>query len=58
LVAQSITTDERGTGREELFRSLASFAVGSTFDIHFRLINATTSTVVLTSDCYQFTVTQ
>ena len=58
LTAQTITTDERGTGHEDLFRSLASFSVGSTFDIHFRLINATTSTVVLTSDCYQFTVTQ
>jgi len=58
LVAQTITTDDRGTGREELFRDLASLAVGSTFDIQFRLIDATTSTVVLTSDCYQYTVSQ
>lgn len=58
LVAQTITTDDRGTGREELFRDLASLAVGSTFDIQFRLIDATTSAVVLTSDCYQYTVSQ
>src|SRR5262245_61585109 len=58
LVAQTITTDDGGTGREELFRDLASFAVGSKFDIHFRVIDATTSAVVLTSDCYQFTVSQ
>jgi hypothetical protein len=58
LVAQTITTDESGTGREELFRDLGSLTAGSTFDIQFRLINATTSAVVLTSDCYQYTVSQ
>lgn len=53
---QTITTDERGTGTESLFRNLSAFAPGSTFDIHFRVINAATSAVVLTSDCYQFVV--
>ncbi len=56
-VAQSIDTDDRGTGRAELFRSLAAFPVGATFDIHFRVIDAITSAVVLESGCYQFTVT-
>jgi hypothetical protein len=55
---QTIVTDSRGTGREELFRNLGAFAPGSTFDIHFRVIDAVTSAVVLTSDCYQFTVSQ
>src|SRR5207248_7484066 len=55
---QAIVTDSRGTGREDLFRNLGATAPGTTFDIHFRVINAVTSAVVLTSDCYQFTVSQ
>jgi hypothetical protein len=55
-VAQSIDTDDRGTGRAELFRSVAAFPVGTTFDIHFRVMNAATSAVVLESGCYQFTI--
>ncbi|HKB42751.1 MAG TPA: hypothetical protein VKC90_00090 [Chitinophagaceae bacterium] len=56
LVAQSIFTDESGTGSEQLFRNLSAFASGMTFDIHFQIIDAETSAVVLTSDCYQFTI--
>ena len=55
---QAITTDARGTGREELYRDLGATPVGTTFDIHFRVIDATTSAVVLTSACYQFTVSE
>lgn len=58
LQPQSITTDANGEGREELFRSVAAFPVGSEFDIHFRVIEEQTSTVVLTSKCYQFTISQ
>lgn len=57
LQPQSITTDDKGTGRAELFRTVTSPA-GSEFDIHFRVINQLTSAVVLTSECYQFTVSQ
>lgn len=56
LTAQSIFTDETGTGREQLFRNLSAFASGMTFDIHFQVIDAENSAVVLTSDCYQFTI--
>jgi hypothetical protein len=56
--AQTITTDSRGTGREALYRNLGTTTVGTTFDIHFQVINASTSAVVLESECYQFTVTQ
>jgi hypothetical protein len=56
LVAQSIFTDNDGTGREYLWRSVAALPAGSMFDIHFRVIDATTNAVVLTSDCYQYTV--
>jgi len=53
---QPIVTDDQGTGRAELFRSLSAFPPGSRFDIHFRVIDATTSAVVLESGCYEFTV--
>ncbi len=55
---QAIVTDDRGTGREELFRNLSAFPPGTRFDIHFRVINAVTSAVVLTSTCYQCSVSQ
>lgn len=58
LEPQSITTDDNGTGREALFRSLAAFAVGSEFDIHFRVIHEASQAVVLTSECYQFRISQ
>ena len=53
---QSIFTDGNGIGTEQLFRSLAAVASGTQFDIHFQIIDALTQEVVLTSDCYQFTV--
>ena len=55
-VPQSITTDETGTGREDLWR-LITAAAGSTFDIHFRIVRKDAPTVaVLESECYQFSV--
>jgi hypothetical protein len=54
-VPQTITTDDRGTGREALFRNLTS-PPGSAFEIRFRVIDATTQAVVLESGCYQFKV--
>ncbi|HZI48597.1 MAG TPA: hypothetical protein VFD75_12430 [Pyrinomonadaceae bacterium] len=57
LQPQSITTDATGTGREKLFRILPP-SPGSEFDIHFRVIDEATSAVVLTSKCYQFTISQ
>ena len=58
LVPQSIATDETGTGREDLFRNLATIPLGMQFDIHFRVIDTATSAVVLESACYQYTVSQ
>ena len=55
-VPQSIDTDNSGTGTADLFRNLGATAAGTTFDIHFRVIDAITSAVVLESGCYQFTV--
>jgi len=53
-----ITTDETGTGRAALWRSVASIATGSHFDIHFQVVEAATGTVVLTSSCYEYVVSQ
>jgi len=55
---QSIMTDAKGTGREKLFRDLGAFAVGSRFDIHFRVVEEGSGAVVLTSQCYQFAISQ
>ena len=55
--AQSITTDDNGTGREKLFRILPP-SPGLEFDIHFQVIEEETGKVVLTSKCYQFTISQ
>jgi hypothetical protein len=58
-LAQSITTDATGKGREKLFRDLGAFLPGSEFDIHFRVIEeGNPAAVVLTSKCYQFTISQ
>src|SRR3989442_1464793 len=58
LVPEAIATDETGTGRANLFRNLASIPPGTEFDIHFRVIDATTSADVLESACYQYRVSQ
>jgi hypothetical protein len=58
LTPQAITTDGRGTGGEELSRSVSAFPVGSTFDIYFRVIEQATSQVVLQCGCDQFTISQ
>jgi hypothetical protein len=57
LAPRAITTNERGTGRAELFRDLSALPIGATFDIQFRVVDAA-SAVVLESACYQFTVSQ
>jgi hypothetical protein len=54
----AVTTDLSGTGRVQLTRSLAAIRLGTELDIHFRVIDAATSAVVLQSGCYQFVVSQ
>ena len=51
----SFTTDDKGTATADFFRTFTS-SIGSTFDIYFRVVLAGTTTAVLTSDCYQFTI--
>jgi hypothetical protein len=56
LTPQAIITDDKGNATEELWRDVTAIPSGATFDIHFRIIDAVSSTVVLTSDCYLYTV--
>ena len=55
LTLGTISTDDRGTGVAALTRALPS-AVGTTFDIHFHVIDEATRVTVLESACYEFTV--
>lgn len=56
LVPQSIMTDKYGKGNEALWRDVTAAASGSAFDIHFQVVDAESSAVVLASDCYQYKV--
>ena len=56
-VPQSITTDDRGSAKQDLFRVVLN-PPGSTFDIIQRIIRKGDATMhaVLISDCFQFSV--
>jgi hypothetical protein len=56
LTPQTIMTDDEGNGHELLWRDISALESGSSFDIHFQITDAVSHEVVLTSDCYQFTV--
>lgn len=48
---QPVLTDDRGTGRAELWRAVP--ATASPSDLHFRVVPTGASNVVLHSDCYR-----
>jgi hypothetical protein len=56
LQPQTIRTNKKGSGSEELWRDLSALITGARFDIHFRVVDAATLAVVLTSNCYQYKV--
>lgn len=56
LVPQSILTDSHGKGKESLWRDVTAVPSGSSFDIHFQVVDKISQAVVLTSDCYQYQV--
>jgi hypothetical protein len=58
LDPRAIQTNNSAAGRAKLSRDLATVPTGTQLDIHFRVIDAVTSAVVLESFCYQFTVSQ
>jgi hypothetical protein len=56
LTPQPIVTDDAGSGRASLWRDLSTQPPGTTFDIHFRVIQEGTTNIPLSSDCYRFVV--
>jgi hypothetical protein len=56
LALGTIATDDNGTGRAALTRTIPAALVGIEFDIHFRIVDGTVP--VLESDCYQYVVSQ
>ena len=54
LTPQLLMTDAEGNGRE--LYDFAAIPIGSGFDIHFRMIDAVSEAVVLSSDCFQYKV--
>lgn len=56
LTPQSIFTDKKGNGSQALWRDVTTIPAGSSFDIHFQVVDAATNTVVLSSDCFQYQV--
>ena len=56
LTPHAILTDDLGNGELEFWRDVSAVPSGAMFDIHFQVIDATSKSAVLTSDCYQYTV--
>jgi hypothetical protein len=56
LTPQSILTDDDGSDKENLWRAVTAIPRGTAFDIHFRVVDATTLAVILNSDCYAYVV--
>ena len=56
LQPKALITDNKGRGTAPLWRDITAIPRGTQFNIHFQVIDSVTSAVVLTSDCYQYTV--
>ena len=56
LTPHTLATDDRGTARASLWRSVAALPVGSAYDIQFRVVEVATGAVVLTSGCYRYVI--
>ena len=53
---QAIHTNSVGAGHAELWRDLTAVARGTTFHIHFQIVDSVTLEPVLSSDCHDFSV--
>ena len=56
LQPKEIQTDSKGDGHADLWRAVTTIARGTQFHIRFQIVDATTLSPVLTSDCYDYTV--
>jgi hypothetical protein len=55
-VPQAIHTNSIGAAHITLWRNLAAVAAGTSFHIHFQVVDSGTTSTVLSSDCHNFTV--
>jgi hypothetical protein len=56
LTPQSIHTYDDGTGNENLWRDISTIPSGTAFDIHFRVVDATSMAVIMNSESYNYVV--
>ena len=56
LIPYSITTNNEGNAKTQLWRAVTSIARGTAFYIHFQVVDTESLQVVLVSDCYQYQV--
>jgi hypothetical protein len=56
LQPQAIHTDKRGAGNADLFRNVPASSEGTSYHIHFQVVDSTSLTPVLVSGCYDYTV--
>ncbi|HEX5023969.1 MAG TPA: hypothetical protein VFV68_01800 [Agriterribacter sp.] len=56
LVPKSILTDAHGDGEANLWRDISGIPRGTAFHIRFQIIDAGTMELVLSSDCFDYTV--
>jgi len=56
LTPENIHTNSRGDGFAPLWRNVSSAARGTSFHIHFQIIDAVTLETVLVSDCHDYSI--
>ena len=56
LKSATIYTDALGNGQTALWRDVSSITPGTSFHIHFQVIDSASLKTVLMSDCYDYTV--
>jgi hypothetical protein len=54
----SIVTNDRGNARTELFQDVSGAPVGTAVDVHFQVIDSTSTDVALESKCVRFVTRQ
>jgi hypothetical protein len=56
LLPQAIQTDGHGAGEADLFRNVPASFKGTSYHIHFQVVDAASLAPVLMSGCYDYTI--
>lgn len=56
LTPKTILADSKVDCKQKLWRDVTTVPSGSMFDIHFQVVDAVSKSVLVASDCYQYTV--